>query len=515
LQIPADFPLLGVGLGAWPEIFPHYQSPPWSTNARPREAHNDYLQLLSEMGALGLLMMLWLVGGMAIRIYRSRTAVSSRLLPAIAALLAGIGVMAFHEFFDFSLKIPANAILFSALLAIAMRAIFLESNDEKPGSRVAVRLFACGTFATCAMLLLGSMGQDKVPYPYNVSPPASTSDARKLISAHPAGSVFHQQLYDLIEKTEPARSMSELEIALWLDPINPYTRDQYARRLLIEHNQQAGYCELALSVENSPAASTHAYLHPRLTALLTERESAAVEQGFTAAVAHDYPGAVEALGQFYGQAGRFEDEGKLFEEAATRERDATTSLRYLLLSGMAYVQAGDSDKGEGLFRRVSSADPTNPLPYQDLALLVFAQRKDLKGAKAAVIEGIEKGAEPYPLWIALAEMAEKIGERNEARAAMHKALEIKSDSYEANFYLAMLYFTDHDFEHAAEFFGKAAAVQPNSAYALFSLGVAEESRYHFYEAEQAYVRAVRLEPDNSSYQKYLDHLRIRQAQNKS
>ena len=35
------FPLFGVGLKCWPEIFPHYQRPPWTVGLFAREAHND------------------------------------------------------------------------------------------------------------------------------------------------------------------------------------------------------------------------------------------------------------------------------------------------------------------------------------------------------------------------------------------------------------------------------------------------------------------------------------------
>jgi hypothetical protein len=38
-----DFPLFGVGMGAWGELFTRYVSPPWSQFFYYRETHNDYL----------------------------------------------------------------------------------------------------------------------------------------------------------------------------------------------------------------------------------------------------------------------------------------------------------------------------------------------------------------------------------------------------------------------------------------------------------------------------------------
>ncbi|HTY56080.1 MAG TPA: O-antigen ligase family protein, partial [Candidatus Binataceae bacterium] len=53
-----EFPLLGVGLGCWPELFPYYHRPPWQSG-RFLEAHNDYLQLLAETGLVGLALLAW------------------------------------------------------------------------------------------------------------------------------------------------------------------------------------------------------------------------------------------------------------------------------------------------------------------------------------------------------------------------------------------------------------------------------------------------------------------------
>ena len=53
-----DFPLFGVGLGAWPEMFPRYRRAPWSADFY-REAHNDYLQILAETGVAGFALLGW------------------------------------------------------------------------------------------------------------------------------------------------------------------------------------------------------------------------------------------------------------------------------------------------------------------------------------------------------------------------------------------------------------------------------------------------------------------------
>ena len=50
-------PVLGWGLGTFPTVYPQFRS--FYTNFFVNEAHNDYLQLLTEMGLLGFGTMIW------------------------------------------------------------------------------------------------------------------------------------------------------------------------------------------------------------------------------------------------------------------------------------------------------------------------------------------------------------------------------------------------------------------------------------------------------------------------
>ncbi len=75
--------------------------------------HNDYLEVLAETGFIGfgLLAVFFFVAGK--RIFRGLRKFSSKYVPLIAAILAGLGGMALHSWLDFSLQIPANAFLFT------------------------------------------------------------------------------------------------------------------------------------------------------------------------------------------------------------------------------------------------------------------------------------------------------------------------------------------------------------------------------------------------------------------
>jgi O-antigen ligase len=111
-------PLLGWGLGAFPNAYPGFRS--FYTEKFVNAAHNDYLQLLIETGLMGFAAAVWFI----VALYR-------RALPALrdwdtewsrafrlAALMGCTGILV-HSLVDFNLQIPANAACFAVLCAMA------------------------------------------------------------------------------------------------------------------------------------------------------------------------------------------------------------------------------------------------------------------------------------------------------------------------------------------------------------------------------------------------------------
>lgn len=127
-------PVLGWGLGTFPTVYPEFRS--FYTNFFVNQAHNDYLQLLSEMGLVGFAMMLWylfVVFRRAIpKIGNWASDVSGAV--TLACTLSCTGILV-HSLVDFNLQIPANAALFYVLCTIAAAPpLFQRARKRKPAA---------------------------------------------------------------------------------------------------------------------------------------------------------------------------------------------------------------------------------------------------------------------------------------------------------------------------------------------------------------------------------------------
>lgn len=119
LAIIEDFPWLGTGLNTYGAATLIYPTTDRSTHAV--QAHNDYLQIVSEGGlllAIATAAAIWQVVR-AIRAALAERQNASLYWVRFGATMGLIGI-AVQELVDFSLQIPANAVLFVVLIAIAI-----------------------------------------------------------------------------------------------------------------------------------------------------------------------------------------------------------------------------------------------------------------------------------------------------------------------------------------------------------------------------------------------------------
>jgi tetratricopeptide (TPR) repeat protein len=401
----SDFPLFGVGLGAWPEHFLHYKSGPWSPRFF-REAHNDYLEVLAETGFIGFGLLAAFFFGAGKRLVRGLRESSSKNLPLLAATLAALGGMALHSWLDFSLQIPANAFLFTVLLALGLRVAgsrehgagsmersarmlegweagtptqhdfvpeWSEVGDQQTGnlkfetranswpsalgalpsalSSMLRGLTPYAGVAAVAVLIIFAVTQDQGSYPFNFREMTSLADAQELLLAHPTHGPYHWALLTLAGKDAPLEwQLAHAKAAVWNEPANPYYRDLHAWALMTMERNEEGLKEMTRSVAESPSLDTHVYLSANHLPSLSEEEQAAVEEGFKQAIARSYPGALNGLSEFYAKLERFSDQAALYEETAQKESDIKKKTDLLIDAGLAYLraekqQAGSSEQG--------------------------------------------------------------------------------------------------------------------------------------------------------------------------
>lgn len=114
------FPLTGTGLNTYSVAMLFYQSR--NPDAHMSRAHSDYVQLLAEGGALLALPAAVAIVALALAIRRNLRAAraEARGYWIRAGAAVGLLAMGLQETLEFSLQIPANALLFCTLAAIAL-----------------------------------------------------------------------------------------------------------------------------------------------------------------------------------------------------------------------------------------------------------------------------------------------------------------------------------------------------------------------------------------------------------
>jgi O-antigen ligase len=111
-------PVFGTGLGTFADVYPQFQTV--FLTRLVDHAHSDYLEFSAELGILGAAILFGTIGTALAKgvsaFYRLRQERERFLaLGSCSSILA----ILFHSFADFNLQIPANALVFAVILALA------------------------------------------------------------------------------------------------------------------------------------------------------------------------------------------------------------------------------------------------------------------------------------------------------------------------------------------------------------------------------------------------------------
>ena len=116
--------VIGSGYESFGAAFTRYDT--WSGQFRIEQAHNEYLQTLSDSGVIGFVLLaafIFLLFRSGMKIIAAASGLRREI--AIGALAACLGVMV-HSFFDFPLRTCSNAFYFLMLCALATLPVGLE-----------------------------------------------------------------------------------------------------------------------------------------------------------------------------------------------------------------------------------------------------------------------------------------------------------------------------------------------------------------------------------------------------
>ena len=117
VDIIKHHPWVGTGLGAFGVVYTGYDSR--NGAYRLEQAHNDYLQVLSDGGIVGAVLGLFFVVSLFRMGFARRESRDDFRRGVATGALAGCFAVLVHSFFDFTLHTPANALLFLVLAALA------------------------------------------------------------------------------------------------------------------------------------------------------------------------------------------------------------------------------------------------------------------------------------------------------------------------------------------------------------------------------------------------------------
>jgi O-antigen ligase len=161
LRMWRDYPVLGAGPGNWPVLFPRYAEPGAShdgvlTSAlAPRQAHDDFLERLSETGVLGFGAFVVLVAGTAIATRRRLATGDADTRVAAAGAAGSLVALLVEGLTGFPLDMPATVMLSGVAIGL-VAGERPPAEAAPPSSRSGQRLTRALGVAVAAALILGA-----------------------------------------------------------------------------------------------------------------------------------------------------------------------------------------------------------------------------------------------------------------------------------------------------------------------------------------------------------------------
>jgi O-antigen ligase len=213
-QLLRERPVLGTGAASYNVRFEKYR--PEGFNNEPQWAHNDYLNTLSDYGALGFALFFGGAGLVVWRAVRSRPTVARGPpldwldAPAPrAALVVGLGAFALQLFVDFHFKIPALAMAFAVVSALVVSGRW-PAFATAPLARVGFGLAALVAVGFVAAFVVPLFRAEALRY-------RARQSVDQLALAQPAADAFRSRLAEARSDAERAVVIQPADGQAWAE----------------------------------------------------------------------------------------------------------------------------------------------------------------------------------------------------------------------------------------------------------------------------------------------------------
>jgi O-antigen ligase len=124
-----EFMPFGSGLGSFRDVYPLYERAAQITSTYAVHAHNEYAELLLELGLAGALLIMFFVAWWGWRVWRVWRSAEARPFARAAAIASA--ALLFHSFVDFPLRTAALAGCFGMCMALLAGAGVTRAKEDK------------------------------------------------------------------------------------------------------------------------------------------------------------------------------------------------------------------------------------------------------------------------------------------------------------------------------------------------------------------------------------------------
>ncbi len=173
---------------------------------------------------------------------------------------------------------------------------------------------------------------------------------------------------------------------------------------------------------------------------------------------------------------------------------ASVGLDYLYHQARQYEQWGEPETAMHWWARIVELYPAELAPYHRLSILALEQR-DARQALAWIAKGLAINERIPELWNNRALALTELEDYAEAEKAYQSAIELRPDSWEANYNFGRMRLLEKNYAEAESLLRRAAEIDPESAVTFNNFGLALHGMNLFDDACLAFDRAIELRPN--------------------